>query len=84
MFNIYDEISASFTSFGVKMLKDRTGAKVEAIRKKQLGDPVETSKEIVRQWLGGGGIPATWDQLVKCLIHAELKTIATDIDKCLI
>lgn len=82
--NIYDEISVSFTSFGIHMLRDRTGTKVDAIRRAKLGDPVDTTKEIFRQWLNGAGIPATWDQLVKTLRHADLQVVADDIDKCLI
>lgn len=83
-FNIYDEISSSFMSFGIHMLKDRTGTKVDAMRRAKLGDPVDTTKEIFRHWLQGEGIPATWDQLVKSLRHADLQVVADDIDKCLI
>lgn len=66
------------------MLKDRTGTRVDAIRRAKLNDPVDTTKEIFRHWLQGEGIPATWDQLVKCLRHADLQVVADDIDKCLI
>ena len=77
-------MATKYNSFGPKMLKDRTGAQVQALWKANIGDPEETTKAILRKWLSGVGEPATWDQLVQCLRHSDLNVVAGDVDETLI
>ena len=78
------EASTQVVVFGTKLLKDKTGARVDGIRRAKLGDPVDTTREITHCWLRGEGVPATWENLVKCMYHAGLNAIAKDVEDCLI
>ena len=83
--NVYEEMAIKYNSFGPRMLHDRAGNKVAAIKKAQANDPVDITKEIVRRWLAKeGGVTPTWDELVQCLRHAQLNVLAEDIEKSLI
>lgn len=78
------EASTQVIVFGTKLLKDKTGARVDGIRRARIGDPVDATREIMHCWLRGEGVPTTWDNLVKCMYHAGLNAIAKDVEDCLI
>ncbi|CAI8008940.1 hypothetical protein GBAR_LOCUS6078, partial [Geodia barretti] len=59
-------IATSHTKFGIFLLNDETGDKVNIIEYKNRGDPESISRSILGEWLRGKGLlPVTWETLVK-------------------
>lgn len=83
--NIIEQMAVHYNSFGPKMLKDGNGTVVQGLWVANMGDPVRATRAILRKWLGGvGEQPATWNQLLKCLRHAQLNVVAQDVENALI
>lgn len=80
--NIPQRIGTKYTQFGVFLLKDGTGAQVQAIEKKHCNDAEQINLEILQKWLNGEGKqPVTWETLTAVLCDAQLTTLADEI-KC--
>lgn len=78
--NIPLEISTKYYQFGVLLLKDETGARMEAIIHKHMKDVEQINQEILKQWIAGKGEePVTWETLVEVLRDVELTNLASDI-----
>ena len=78
--NIPLEISTKYYQFGVLLLKDETGARMEAIIHKHMKDVEQINQEILKQWIAGKGEePVTWETLVEVLRDVELTDLASDI-----
>ena len=78
--NIPKEISTKCYQFGVLLLKDETGARLETIIRKHLNDAEQINMEIFKLWFAGEGEqPVTWGTLVEVLRDVELATLASDI-----
>ena len=78
--NIPIEISTKYYQFGVLLLKDETGARMEAIIHKHMKDAEQINQEIFKQWIAGKGEePVTWGTLVEVLQDVELTDLASDI-----
>lgn len=59
------EISTSYRTFGLQLLQDKSGSRVEAQVHKYRGNPYDINLEILRMWLKGEGKkPVNWDTLV--------------------
>ena len=82
--NIPQEIGFHFVSFGILLLDDDTGEKVEAIIKKLPNDAKQINGRILQEWIAGNGKrPITWNTLIDVLCKAELRELAEMIGKCL-
>ncbi len=78
--NIPQKISTSFRTFGVFLLDDNTGSRVEALVHHHREDAVAINMAILREWLQGTGRqPVTWKTLVDVLRDSDLNTLANDI-----
>ena len=78
--NIPREIGTKCYQFGVLLLKDETGARVETVIRKQLNDAEQINMEIFKLWFAGEGEqPVTWRTLVEVLRDVDLTTLAGDI-----
>ena len=78
--NIPQEIITKYYQFGVLLLKDATGARIEIIFHNHTRDAEQISLEIFKKWLSGKGEqPVTWQTLVEVLCDVELTTLASDI-----
>ena len=78
--NIPQEIITKYYQFGVLLLKDATGARIESIIHNHTRDAEQISLEIFKQWLNGEGEqPVTWQTLVEVLCDVGLTTLASDI-----
>ncbi len=78
--NIPQKISTSFRTFGVFLLDDDTGSRVEALVHHHREDAVAINMAILREWLQGTGRqPVTWKTLVDVLRDSNLNTLANDI-----
>ena len=80
--NIPQEISANYHNFGILLLEDETGARVENIEHRCRKDSEQINREILKQWIDRKGKqPVTWETLVEVLHDVELTTLAQDIEE---
>ena len=78
--NIPQRIGTNFTEFGIFLLNDPTGARVEAIEKELRGEAKKINVQILREWLKGDGLqPVTWQTLVDVVGDCGLSILAGDI-----
>ena len=77
--NVPERIGTHYKTFGIFLLKDDSGAKVESIAKEQ-GEPIQISIKILQKWLQGEGMqPPTWSTIIKALKMSNLGVLAEDI-----
>ena len=78
--NIPKEIGTKCYQFGVLLLKDETGARIETVIRKHLNDAEQINMESFKLWFAGEGEqPVTWGTLVEVLRDVKLTTLASDI-----
>ena len=78
---IVREIGTQYTTFGVLLLDDETGAKIDAISDKHRDNAEKINFEILREWLAGRGRePVSWRTLIMVLHDAGLSVLADDIE----
>ena len=69
-----------FYPFGLLLLDDKKGKKVQGIVYKHGRDVEQINMEILQRWIGGEGKqPVTWGTLVEVLRDVELTALADDI-----
>ena len=79
--NIFREISTDYYEFGVLLLNDRSGARVNAIACMYCYNAERVGTEVFRLWLQGSGRqPVSWQTLIDVLIKAGLMTLARIIE----
>ena len=78
-FKIPQQVSTDYTNFGIFLLEDRTGSRVDAIEDECRGKPDRITRKILQEWVGGRGAALTWDTLVKTLRDCELNTLADHV-----
>ena len=78
--NIPERIGANYKSFGIFLLKDDDGGKVESITKQE--DTVHDMRlAILSKWLQGEGMqPPTWSTLIEVLKDSNLGVLAKEIE----
>ena len=78
--DIPERIGTNYKSFGIFLLKDDNGTKVEAITKEE--EKVhDISLKILSKWLRGEGIrPPTWSTLTEVLKDSNLDVLAEEIE----
>ena len=61
-------VGAKYSTFGIFLLEDKTGAIVEALEKEHLKNAERINMAIIQQWLQGKGVkPVKWSTLVNVL-----------------
>jgi len=83
--NIPQEISIKYRDFGILLLDDRTGARLEALEHEHRCNAELINSKILQEWIAGKGKrPVSWKTLTEVLRDVELNTLAEDIDhvKC--
>ena len=78
-FKIPQQVGTDYTNFGIFLLEDRTGSRVDAIEDECRGKPDRITRKILQEWVGGRGAALTWDTLVKTLRDCELNTLADHV-----
>lgn len=79
--DIIEKVSTKYNKFGVFLLEDETGSKVDTIESHYREDPERINHEIFRRWLSGQGKqPVTWKTLIKVLHDSRLSYIADAIE----
>jgi len=83
--NIPQEISIKYRDFGILLLDDRTGTRLEALEHEHRCNAELINSKILQEWIAGKGKhPVSWKTLTEVLRDVELNTLAEDIDhvKC--
>ena len=78
--NIPQEIGTQYTKFGIILLEDDSGVRVDSIVREHRERAEDINTKILQEWLTGRGKqPVTWETLVEVLQDIELSTLAGDI-----
>lgn len=70
--------------FGIFLLNDETGSRVNSIEDECHGKPERINTKIMEMWLTGEGEPCTWQTLINTLRDCDLNVLADQILKALI
>ena len=73
------EVGANYSTFGIILLNDKTGSRVNAIDDECRGKSDRIILRILQEWLEGKGLPVTWESLVKTLRNIDLSVLADQI-----
>ena len=78
---VIQSIGTNYSDFGIFLLDDPNGAKVDEIKENNRGICTKINEEIIKLWLKGGekGSPVTWDTLLSALGKAKLCTLEEDL-----
>ena len=79
--NLPDKVGASYRNFGIFLLKDETGSRIDAIEMECLGKPDRIIGKILQDWVVGKGEPPIWGTLIKTLRDCKLTVLAEQIQK---
>ena len=78
--NLPQEIGMKYYQFGILLLEDATGARVDAIAHKCSNDAEQINLVILKEWIGGRGAkPVNWPTLVEVLKDIGLTVLAGEI-----
>ena len=77
--DIPEGIGSKYTKFGVLLLNDELGTRVDSIEDEYRGKPERICRKILQEWLEGKGLPVTWDTLIQTLRDTGLPTLADHI-----
>ena len=72
-------VGAHYTTFGVLLLNDELGTRVDSIEDECRGKPERICHRILQEWLEGKGLPVTWETLIQTLRDTGLPTLADHI-----
>ena len=76
------EVGAHYTMFGVLLLNDTKGSRVDAIENMYCRDGKRICCKILQEWLEGKGLqPVTWETLIKTLRDTGLSSLADQTAK---
>ena len=80
-FNVAELVGTKYSKLGIFLLKDDTGAIVEAVKQEHLLNSEEINIAILSQWLQGKGAqPVAWLTLIDVLRKIGLGTLSDDIE----
>ena len=77
--NIPEKMGTNYKTFGIHLLKDETGAKIDSIAKEE-GESMAISSKILSKWLRGEGMqPPMWSTIIEVLKTSNLGVLAEEI-----
>ena len=75
-------VGANYFNFGILLLNDKAGSRIESIKINCLGKPEKIAREILQDWLLGRGLkPVTWETLIKALRDSNLSALADEVQQ---
>ncbi len=81
---VLEGIGTNYRDFGILLLEDNTGTRLNAIADKFRESAKDVSREVLVQWLAGKGRrPVSWMTLIEVLRDINLQTLASDIESAL-
>ena len=79
--NIPREIGSNYSQFGILLLNDPNGTRVNNMEYKHRRDAVQINTEILREWATGRGKqPVSWETLTEVLRNIALGALANEIE----
>ena len=79
--NIPQQIGTKYHQFGIHLLNDENGSKMQSISHTHRDNPEKINIEVLQEWIKGSGKqPVTWKTLIGVLRDTELITLASDIE----
>ena len=76
-----EKVGANYRKFGIFLLNDETGGRLDAIEMECLGKPDRIVEKILQYWVVGKGEPPIWGTLIKTLRDCKLTVLADQIQK---
>ena len=73
-------VGVNYSTFGILLLNDETGSRVNMIENTCHGMPERITQKILQEWMEGKGLPLTWESLIRTLRDTELSTLADEIE----
>ena len=77
---VLQQVGTNYFTFGIFLLNDETGSRVDIIEDECHGKPERITRKILQEWLEGKGIPLTWESLIKTLRDTGLSILADQIE----
>ena len=74
-----ERVGNNYSNFGIFLLEDRTGNRMDAIEDEYRGKPERITRKILQEWVGGRGAALTWETLVKTLRDCKLIVSADEV-----
>ena len=81
--DLHSRIGPKIQVFGVYLLQDDHGNKMNNIRVNHQGRPEDMAMEVLTEWLAGNGVEVTWESLMATLRKSELHLMAYQIQMAL-
>ena len=73
-------MGTNYKTFGILLLEDDNGAKIDAIIAKEEGEPKHINLKILSKWLQGEGMqPPAWSTIIEVLKMCNLGVLAEEI-----
>ena len=76
--SIVKEIGTNYEQFGILLLKDEYGKRVEIVKHDEQ-KVARIINQILRQWLEGTGLKPTWGTLLKVLKMMKMNSLAENV-----
>ena len=83
-FRIPQRVGAKYSNFGILLLNDTHGSRVDGFKIQCLGNPEDIAREILKEWLLGRGLELTWETLLKTLRDSDLSALADEVHQKLL
>ena len=81
MINVAEKISTKYHDFGILLLDDSDGTRVQNIQHKHREDAERINKEILQEWTAGRGKkPVSWETMTEVLHDIGLSALASEIE----
>ena len=78
--NVPQQIGTNFMKFGILLLEDENGAKIQSIVLKCGDNPEQITMKVLQEWIAGQGkLPVSLNTLIEVLRDIDLGTLADDI-----
>ena len=76
---VHQKVGSSYFMFGIFLLNDKTGSRVNAFGDDYRGRSHIIILKILLEWIEGKGLPVTWESLVQALRVTGLSVLANQI-----
>ena len=77
---IPQRVGANYFTFGILLLNDTVGSRVESLEIGCQGKPEKIVQKILQEWLEGRGLePVMWETLIKTLRDSDLSALADEV-----
>ena len=78
---IISAVASRWQELGDQLEFDVFGAKLDAIKTKNLGDPEACCREMFQHWLKGSGVrPCSWRKLIELLEDCDFEVLAGQVN----